>query len=47
MDQTFELDCGCEVAWDHGAWSWDLTYTGNCTHAHSTAEAIAIAEALR
>lgn len=47
MDCDWPLDCGCVAAWDHGAWSYDLTYTGECREGHSTQDALDIAEALR
>jgi hypothetical protein len=41
-DSDWELDCGCLVGWNHGAWDWDLTYP--CDK-HTRSEAIDLADA--
>jgi len=44
MDFDVELDCGCVVGWNHGAWDYDLTDTDECTEDHDRDDAIDIAE---
>lgn len=41
IDEDYELDCGCLVAWNHGAWDDELS---DLCPRHTFAQAVRIAE---
>lgn len=46
MDFDLPLECGCLAAWDHGAWSPDLSEVSpSCWTHHSLADVFAAADA--